>query len=76
MLVSMIYLRWAMARVVRAARVGAAVALLILFYVSPLIPGIVATGVLAAVLFVLVVMEKRWPTFASWGGTQLADTDG
>jgi len=27
------------------------------------------------VLFVLVVMEKRWPTFASWGGTQLADTD-
>ena len=50
-------------------------ALLILLYVSPLIPGIVARGVLAAVLFVLVVMEKRWPTFASWGGTQLADTD-
>jgi len=50
-------------------------ALLILLYVSPLIPGIVATGVLAAVLFVLVVMEKRWPIFASWGGTRLADTD-
>jgi hypothetical protein len=76
MLVSMIYLRWVMARLVRAARVGAAVALLVLLYVSLLVPGIVATGVLAAVLFVLVVVETRWPTFASWGGTQLADTDG
>jgi low temperature requirement protein LtrA len=76
MLVSMIYLRWAMARLVRAARVGAVVALLVLLYVSLLIPGIVATGVLAAVLFVLVVVEKRWPTFASWGGTQLAGTEG
>lgn len=38
-------------------------------------PGIVATGVLASVLLVLVVVEKRWPTFASWGGTQLADID-
>jgi low temperature requirement protein LtrA len=76
MLVSMIYLRWAIARLVRAARVGAVMALLVLLYVSLLIPGIVATGVLAAVLFVLVVMEKRWPTFASWGRTQLADTEG
>jgi low temperature requirement protein LtrA len=76
MLVSMIYLRWVMARLVRAVRVGAAVALLVLLYVSLLVPGIVATGVLAAVLFVLVVVETRWPTFASWGGTQLADTDG
>ena len=75
MLVSMIYLRWALARLVRAARVGAAVALLVLLYVSLLIPGIVATGVLASVLLVLVVVEKRWPTFASWGGTQLADID-
>jgi hypothetical protein len=76
MLVSMIYPRWVMARLVRAARVGAAVSLLVLLYVSLLVPGIVATGVLAAVLFVLVVVETRWPTFASWGGTQLADTDG
>ena len=75
MLVSMIYLRWALARLVRAARVGAAVALLVSLYVSLLIPGIVATGVLASVLLVLVVVEKRWPTFASWGGTQLADID-
>jgi low temperature requirement protein LtrA len=73
MLVSMIYPRWVMARLVRAARVGAAVSLLVLLYVSLLVPGIVATGVLAAVL---VVVETRWPTFASWGGTQLADTDG
>jgi len=36
----------------------------------------VATGLLAAVLLVLVVMEKRWPTFATWGGTQLASTEG
>ena len=60
----------------RAARVGAVVALLVLLYVSLLIPGIVATSVLAAVLFALVVMEKRWPTFASWGGTQLAGDEG
>jgi low temperature requirement protein LtrA len=66
MLVSMVYLRWAMARLVRAARVGAVMVLLVLLYVALLIPGIVATGVLAAVLFVLVVMERRWPTFASW----------
>ena len=76
MLVSMIYLRWVTGRLVRAARVGAVVALLVLLYVSLLIPGIVATGVLAAVLLVLVVIEKRWPTFASWGGTQLAGTEG
>jgi low temperature requirement protein LtrA len=75
MLVSMIYLRWAMSRLVRAARVGAVVALLVLLYVSLLLPGIVATSVLAAVLLALVIMEKRWPTFASWGGTQLAGTE-
>jgi len=28
------------------------------------------------VLLVLVVMEKRWPRFATWGGTQLASTEG
>jgi hypothetical protein len=56
--------------------VGAVVGLLVLLYVSLLIPGIVATGLLAAVLFVLVVMEKRWPTFASCGGTQLSGTEG
>ncbi len=72
MLVAMTYLRWAMARLIRAARVAAIVVLLLLLYVSSLIPGIVATTVLAAVLFGLVVMEKRWPTFASWGGSQLA----
>ena len=76
MLVSMIYLRWAVARLVRAGRVGAVVALLVLLYFSLLIPGIVATGVLAAVLFAAIVVEKRWPTFASWGGTQLAHTQG
>jgi low temperature requirement protein LtrA len=76
MLVSMVYLRWAVARLVRAGRVGAVVALLALLYFSLLIPGIVATGVLAAVLFAAIVVEKRWPTFASWGGTQLAHTQG
>ena len=72
MLVSMVYLRWTMAKLVRAARVGAVIALIPLLYVSLLLPGMVATGVLAGVLFVLVVVERRWPTFASWGGTQLA----
>jgi low temperature requirement protein LtrA len=76
MLVSMVYLRWTMAKLVRAARVGAVIALIPLLYVSLLLPGMVATGVLAGVLFVLVVVERRWPTFASWGGTQLARTDG
>ena len=76
MLVSMVYLRWAVARLVRAGRAGAVVALLVLLYFSLLIPGIVATGVLAAVLFAAIVVEKRWPTFASWGGTQLAHTQG
>jgi low temperature requirement protein LtrA len=66
MLVSMIYLRWAMARLIRAARVGAVVVLLPLLYISLLLPGIVATSALAAVLLALVVVEKRWPTFASW----------
>jgi len=76
MLVAMTYLRWAMSRMVRAARVGAVVVLAVFLYVSLLLPGIVATGLLAAVLLVLVVMEKRWPTFATWGGTQLASTEG
>ncbi len=76
LLVSMIYLRWAVARLVGAACVGAVAALLVLLYVSLLIPGIVATGVLAMALFVLVVMERRWPTFASWSGTRPADSEG
>ena len=76
MLVAMTYLRWAMSRMVRAARVGAVVVLAVFLYVSLLLPGIVATGLLAAVLLVLVVMEKRWPRFATWGGTQLASTEG
>ena len=76
MLVSMTYLRWSMSRMVRAARVGAVVVLAVFLYVSLLLPGIVATGLLAAVLLVLVVMEKRWPRFATWGGTQLASTEG
>jgi hypothetical protein len=56
--------------------VGAVAALLVLLYVSLLIPGIGATGVLAVALFVLVGMERRWPTFASWSGTRLADSEG
>lgn len=70
MLVSMIYLRWVMARLVRAARVVAVAVLLVLLFVSLLIPGIVATSALAAVLFGLVVVEKRWPSFASWQSTK------
>ena len=77
MLVAMVYLRWAMSRVVRAARVIAVVALLVFLYVSLLLPGIVATAVLAVLLFALVVVERRWPTFASWGpGAQLARSEG
>jgi low temperature requirement protein LtrA len=74
MLVSMVYLRWAMARQVRAARVGAVVALLVLLVVGLLVPAIVATTALAVVLLGLVVMERRWPTFASWPGTQPTGT--
>jgi low temperature requirement protein LtrA len=76
MLVAMIYLRWAMSRVIRAARMIAVAALLVCLYVSLLIPGIVATVALAGILFVLVVVERRWPSFASWGDTQLARTEG
>ena len=73
MLVAMVYLRWAMSKVMRAARMLAIVALLGLLYVSLLLPGIVATTMLAGLLLVLVVVERRWPTFATWGsGTQLA----
>jgi low temperature requirement protein LtrA len=70
MLVSMVYLRWVMARQVRAARVGAVVALMVLLVVGQGVPAIIATSALAVVLLGLVVMERRWPTFASWPGTQ------
>jgi low temperature requirement protein LtrA len=77
MLVAMVYLRWAMSKVMRAARMLAIVALLGLLYVSLLLPGIVAAMVLAGLLLVLVVVERRWPTFASWGsGAQLARFEG
>jgi low temperature requirement protein LtrA len=77
MLVAMVYLRWAMSKVFRAARMLAIVALLGFLYVSLLLPGIVAAAVLATVLLVLVIVERRWPTFASWGsGTQLARFEG
>jgi len=73
----MVYLRWAMSKVMRAARMLAIVALLGLLYVSLLLPGIVAAMVLAGLLLVLVVVERRWPTFASWGsGAQLARFEG
>ena len=76
MLLAMIYMRWAMSRLVRAARVGAVVLLAVCLYVSLLLPGIVATLLLAAVLAALVVVEKRWPTLASWRGGQLTGTEG
>ena len=77
MLVAMVYLRWAMSKVMRAARMLAIVALLGFLYVSLLLPGIVATMVLAGLLLLLVVVERRWPTFASWGsGAQLARFEG
>ena len=76
MLVAMIYLRWAMSKVFRAARMLAVVAVLVFLYVSLLLPGIVATAVLAGLLLILVFVERRWPTFASWGsGVQLARSE-
>ena len=76
MLVAMVYLRWAMSRLVRAARVAAVV--------SPPDPALrlaaptgdrrvwhVGGGLLA-----LVITEKRWPTLATWRGNQLAGTEG
>jgi hypothetical protein len=56
--------------------VAAVVMLLVLLYVSLLLPGIVACGMLAAVLLALVITEKRWPTLATWQGNQLAGTEG
>jgi len=56
-----------------AATLAVAPALAALFWMSGAVTIPAAAASMA--LFVLVVMEKRWPTFASWGGTQLADTD-
>jgi hypothetical protein len=41
--------------------------LLGLLYVSLLIPGIVATALLAAAMFAMVTVEKRWPAFSTRG---------
>ena len=64
----MVYMRYAMSRVWRVARMTAVGVLLVLLYVSLLVPGIVATALLAAALFGLVTVEKRWPGFSSRGG--------
>ncbi len=68
LLSSMVYMRYAMSRVWRVARMTAVGVLLVLLYVSLLVPGIVATALLAAALFGLVTVEKRWPGFSSRGG--------
>jgi low temperature requirement protein LtrA len=67
MLTSMIYMRFAMSRVWRVVRLITVAVLLGLLYVSLLIPGIVATALLAAAMFAMVTVEKRWPAFATRG---------
>jgi hypothetical protein len=75
MLVSMVYLRWAMSRVLRVAKLATVLALLVFLYISLLIPGIVATTVMAALLLGLIVVEQKWPALAS-RGAELARSDG
>ena len=65
LLVSMVYMRYAMSKVWRVARIAAIGVLLVLLYVSMLVPGIVATALLAAVLFGLVAVERHWPAFST-----------
>jgi low temperature requirement protein LtrA len=76
MLVSMVYLRWTMSRVLRVARVAAVAALLAFLYIGLLLPGIVATAILAILLFLLIRVEKQWPSFASRGEEDLARSEG
>jgi hypothetical protein len=64
-----------MSRVWRVARLIAVAVLLVLLYVSFLVPGIVATALLAGSLVVLVIVEKRWPAFSS-RGAELARSEG
>jgi low temperature requirement protein LtrA len=73
LLSSMVYMRYAMSRVWRVARMTAVGVLLVLLYVSLLLPGIVATALLAAALFGLVTVEKRWPRFSSRGGERVRE---
>ena len=47
-----------------------------LLYVSLLVPGIVATALLAAVLFGLVAVERRWPAFSTRGADRVRSDAG
>jgi low temperature requirement protein LtrA len=76
MLVSMVYLRWTMSRVLRVARLATVGVLLVFLYIGLLLPGIVATAILALLLFLLIRVEKRWPAFASRGEEDLARLEG
>lgn len=75
MLTAMVYLRWAMSGVLRVARVVTIFGLVIFLFVSLLLPGIVATALLAFLLFLLILVERRWPALSSWG-TELARSEG
>jgi low temperature requirement protein LtrA len=75
MLVSMVYLRWTMSRVLRVARVLTVAALLMFLYIGLLLPGLVATVILALLLFLLLRVEKRWPVFSSRGEDDLARSE-
>ncbi|MEP6648341.1 MAG: low temperature requirement protein A [Lapillicoccus sp.] len=65
LLISMVYMRWVMSKVLRVARLATVVALLLLMFVALLIPGLAATLLLATMLFAVVCVEKRWPAFSS-----------
>ena len=67
LLVAMVYMRYAMSKVWRVARMAAIAVLLVLLYVSLLVPGLVATGLLAAVLIGLVTFERRRPALSTRG---------
>jgi low temperature requirement protein LtrA len=67
LLVAMVYMRYAMSKVWRVARIAAIPVVLGLLYVALLVPGIVAAALLAAVLFALVTFEKRWPALSTRG---------
>jgi len=76
LLSSLVYMRYAMSRVWRVARMTTVAVLLVLLYVSLLVPGIVATALLAAVLFGLVAVERRWPGFSTRGADRIRSDAG
>ncbi len=69
---SLVYMRWAMSRVLRTARVVAVLLILALLPLALMVPGIVATAGLAVILVTVVELEKKWPMAMSRGRLPVA----